>query len=1195
MKYPPRRRGGDCVVNPNYNYSPYVNDHDARIAPCVVWSLRAHFMLTDPSNANRKNEQDLLEKSWTGQYSFELYNKLYKYKVSLPPACTSTGNFSNHHFADLEKANKLPIILYQLVKQKKHVKNQDVRYNLHCIRTPSPDTLKLYGFKNVCHLLMVSDSHVCYIPNIKKYLNNALEPTKYGVRCQICFNCFKTEEALSYHLNNAICYSKSRNPPSLSFKDGDYISHINPGSEYLPEITFIADSEAMIIPVQSNINGQDIDGDDDDDNVEGFDGPIYPNERPAGKVSDHICHSIGIIALDYKLDIIEHKQLWGIGCGLRFYDTIQGIIDRYMEKVKNERFLKIAMTNDDWKKHERATQCMYCKKDLSGVDSKKIHRHHSHTTKPIYKKVENYLGQDLYECVSGNYLGKACASCNWSATSKRTRVNVLMHNMSNYDGPLLISDLVKSRKHDLRGFEITPKGTSAYHCIRYRNICLIDSLSFLQGSISKLVDLHCKQINNNNPEKTIEKILPITTQCIKESRFNNNVIPLLTSKLSYPYNLPRSIDDFTKIRQFPKKESFYDDLTESHISDSDYENTKKVYEIANCQCLRDLHDLYLTLDIGFLSDLWRSFNKQVFDNFKVYPSNHMNGAALSFRAGIKSSETNIELLSDMSMYDVFHNSVRGGYCAVNIRHSRCNNVDLGPKYYDKNKESSIAIFPDFNGLYSWCLKQPLPYGGFRYLSKSELSKYRDNFRLFLDYDRNNDSETGLYLTVDFYIPTELAMLTDDMPLSIIKTTRINPSPYTKSVGGDKASQEKLIAGHFPLQKYSFHIRLLKLYITLGVIITKIHSAIEFKQKKLFAKYINHCSKQRQKASKMNDPVQKHFYKLMPNSLYGKTLQNEICFDTTSVICHTGLRYQKLCTKYQFRSRKWLIPDKIALVVLTKDTIKLRSPIFIGSTILQLSKLKNLSFETQVVKPSCAIWETFNIRYPINIVDEDIIIQSRKIFKACYLQYADTDSLLYIFILTDEAKYMTHDEIFRKTFLNKYLDRSNFTVLSTESQCEAGELGYLKSEVGDNVILETICLSPKCYSIMSIRRDTGMSSQKQALKGCPPRIASKIFTHEIFRKVLFDNHYNAPVVGFYSIKKQSGVGVGTVRYVKTCASLVENKRWWYNAIESVAFHHPSILNSGEYKLGDIISGHGAIIEGSLSPTDIPYPPPSSQPV
>ena len=109
------------MVNPNYNHSPYLTDIDEeQIAPCVVWSLRVHFMLTDPTNGNRKNEQNILENSLTGKYSFELYNKLYKYKVSLPTSSTSVGKFTNHHYAGLEKANKLPIMVYQLAKEKKH-------------------------------------------------------------------------------------------------------------------------------------------------------------------------------------------------------------------------------------------------------------------------------------------------------------------------------------------------------------------------------------------------------------------------------------------------------------------------------------------------------------------------------------------------------------------------------------------------------------------------------------------------------------------------------------------------------------------------------------------------------------------------------------------------------------------------------------------------------------------------------------------------------------------------------------------------------------------------------------------------------------------------------------------------------------------------------------------------------------------
>ena len=165
--------------------------------------------------------------------------------------------------------------------------------------------------------------------------------------------------------------------------------------------------------------------------------------------------------------------------------------------------------------------------------------------------------------------------------------------------------------------------------------------------------------------------------------------------------------------------------------------------------------------------------------------------------------------------------------------------------------------------------------------------------------------------------------------------------------------------------------------------------------------------------------------------------------------------------------------------------------------LQLAKLKNLSFLFQVVKPSCSMFESYNISYPILEEDRQIIEQSRKIFSACFLIYCHTDSQLLFFVLTAEAKHMTHDQIIKHTFLNKYLDRSNFTVLSTESQCEQGQLGYLKNEVADNPILECVALSPKCYSVQTIDRKTGLFSQKSAIKGCPPRLAGKIFTHESF--------------------------------------------------------------------------------------------------
>ena len=150
--------------------------------------------------------------------------------------------FNNLHFSELEEANNIPIIVYMLKKEKTYDENDSVRHKLHCIRVPSLNTFKKYNFQNICHLLMLSPTHLCYIPDIEKYMKNTLGRYKYNFRCRICFNCFSNETQLSDHLNTGICYIRSRNPAKLILKPNATISHVNAGSEYLPELTFIADS-----------------------------------------------------------------------------------------------------------------------------------------------------------------------------------------------------------------------------------------------------------------------------------------------------------------------------------------------------------------------------------------------------------------------------------------------------------------------------------------------------------------------------------------------------------------------------------------------------------------------------------------------------------------------------------------------------------------------------------------------------------------------------------------------------------------------------------------------------------------------------------------------------------------------------------------------------------------------------------------
>ena len=191
------------------------------------------------------------------------------------------------------------------------------------------------------------------------------------------------------------------------------------------------------------------------------------------------------------------------------------------------------------------------------------------------------------------------------------------------------------------------------------------------------------------------------------------------------------------------------------------------------------------------------------------------------------------------------------------RYAKANNEYLPD--YDPNLLSQFLIYLDANNLYGYALSEPLPVGKFRFLDDPE------NF----DVDSVDcDGATGYVLEVDLEYPDHLHDTHNDYPVAPEHMT------VTKNILSDYnrdslfVGQSSLILNLHHKTKYVTHIKNLKLYKELGLVITKIYRVLEFNQSPWLKSYIQFNTDKRNVSE-----FEKDFFKLMSNSVYGKSMES----------------------------------------------------------------------------------------------------------------------------------------------------------------------------------------------------------------------------------------------------------------------------------------------------------------------------------
>ena len=118
--------------------------------------------------------------------------------------------------------------------------------------------------------------------------------------------------------------------------------------------------------------------------------------------------------------------------------------------------------------------------------------------------------------------------------------------------------------------------------------------------------------------------------------------------------------------------------------------------------------------------------------------------------------------------------------------------------------------------------------------------------------------------------------------------------------------EKLVPNLYYKHKYVIHIKALKQAIDHGLVLERIHRAIEFKQSAWMREYIDFNT--RLKTAAKND-FEKDFYKLMNNSVFGKTMEN-IRKHRNIKLVNNEEEYLRNVMRPNFKSGTLLGPDLI---------------------------------------------------------------------------------------------------------------------------------------------------------------------------------------------------------------------------------------------------------------------------------------------
>ena len=838
--------------------------------------------------------------------------------------------------------------------------------------------------------LLYFEGHFAWIKNFSRFLGDQNSNEHMSFYCKRCLGRFSRESALTKHKLFCVSIDGCKQIYTMP-AEGTKLKFYNVRNQTKFPFAFYADFEALTIPWTQQNRATDMKN-------------CYQKHMPISVGLKLVSSVPGVLDNEpYETYTSEDVCAWFLNRLLVY----RGVVNAYLF---DER--RMIMTDADKQNFSTATICYICRKPFPDDTTSR-------------KKSESKVHD--HDHISGIYRGAAHSACNLKLRRTYT-IPVFLHNFRGYDSHLIVPAFTQFRGLEMK---VIGQGLEKYLTLTWdKDIVFKDSLAFLSGKLEAVVACLLKA------GKDKFRVLRGEFRNITDEAG----IDMLLRKGVYPYDYMDSATRFDET-ELPPRASFFNRLTGTECSEADYEHARRVWDKFNCTSMLDYHNLYLKTDVLLLADVFESYRDATITTLGLDPSYYVSAPHLSWDCMMKMTDCRLTLLTDPMMFMLVQTNLRGGISMISKRYAKANNTYMGDAY-DPTVRSSFILYTDANNLYGMAMSEPLPYDDFKWLLPEEFE--------YIDWTaQHDDQEVGYFVECDLHYPDELHDEHNDYPLAperiVVEDHLLSDDQhglrehYTIS----HSATSKLIPNFFDKTKMLLHYRNLRFYLLHGMVLTRVHRVISFKQARWLEPYIRTNTELR---ATSKDPIEVKLRKDMVNVIYGKTCEN-LTKRTDIRLVNTRQQFQKLIAKPQC-IRSQIFAEDLVGIELQKVKCMINRPTYVGFAVLELSKLHMYKFH----------YDHFTRWYP-----------------NAELLFTDTDSLVYQVFTTDlYADLAAHREHFD---FSNYPDNHML-----HDDANRMVVGKMKDEAGSLIITEFVGLRPKMYSYRVAQQDRTTFKEHKRAKG-----------------------------------------------------------------------------------------------------------------